>query len=297
MGVEEPGYGRGATWESQVITQELYDNAGSNKKFIPIVCDEASREFVPNFLRPYTTFNISVEKDYVSLLRLLTDQPEHIPPPLGQRIVLPPQTGAPTLNVYKRPTTDLMKVDERNAKGPMAFISYSRVDSDAAQALDRLLRARGIGVWLDTRELLPGRNLVDEIFDRGISKSDAVVVLLSKSSVKSEWVRLELTNAIVQTVRGVAKAVIPVLLDDVEVPEYLRQFVWERVGEDGFARSADRIVAAITGGQSAPVASLPAYAGVPVHGLPGLTAEDERILAEACRLVLAAATYNPVVGF
>jgi hypothetical protein len=147
MGVEEPGYGRGATWESQVITQELYDNAGSNKKFIPIVCDEASREFVPNFLRPYTTFNISVEKDYVSLLRLLTDQPEHIPPPLGQRIVLPPQTGAPTLNVYKRPTTDLMKVDERNAKGPMAFISYSRVDSDAAQALDRLLRARGIGVW------------------------------------------------------------------------------------------------------------------------------------------------------
>jgi hypothetical protein len=42
MGRAGAGIGRGAVWESQIITQALYDAEGQNDKFIPIVFDEAS---------------------------------------------------------------------------------------------------------------------------------------------------------------------------------------------------------------------------------------------------------------
>lgn len=81
---------------------------------------------------------------------------------------------------------------------PLAFISHSSADKDRiARALDALLRERGIRVWLDERDLLPGYNLVDAIFDHGIARSDAFVVVLSANSMKSGWVHEELTNAVV----------------------------------------------------------------------------------------------------
>jgi hypothetical protein len=94
MGMEKAGVGQGAAWESQIITQELYDAQGRNDKFIPIVFDEAARRFIPDFLRPYTTPNVSTEDGFVELLRILTDQPAYVPPPLGERISLPPITAA-----------------------------------------------------------------------------------------------------------------------------------------------------------------------------------------------------------
>jgi hypothetical protein len=92
MGHAEAGIGRGAAWESQIITQVLYDAQGSNDKFIPVVFDEACRQYVPLFLRPYTTPNVSSPDGFVELLRLLTNQPAYPRPTLGERISLPPIT-------------------------------------------------------------------------------------------------------------------------------------------------------------------------------------------------------------
>src|SRR5713226_9422689 len=36
-GEEKPGEGLGGTWEGHIITQELYNAQGKNKKFIPII--------------------------------------------------------------------------------------------------------------------------------------------------------------------------------------------------------------------------------------------------------------------
>lgn len=90
------------------------------------------------------------------------------------------------------------------------FISYAREDLESAQALAHMLEARGWNVWWD-RELVPG-NRFDEVIEREITAASAVIVLWSKVSVASPWVRSE-ANAAVE--RGV---LIPVLLDGTNVP-------------------------------------------------------------------------------
>lgn len=166
---------------------------------------------------------------------------------------------------------------------PLAFISHSSADKERiARPLDELLRARGFRTWLDERDLLPGRNLVDEIFSQGIAKSDIFIAVLTANSIDSKWVHEELTNAVVQRIDGIVKMIIPVIVDDVTPPDYLKQTVWERVTDPTkLPMNADRIAASVFGQRPAPSAPPPAYAGMPVHRLPGLTHVDVQIFAAA----------------
>jgi len=82
---------------------------------------------------------------------------------------------------------------------PKVFLSHSSADKPRiVNRLDKLLRERGIDVWLDERELLPEKNLVEEIFTHGISKSDVFLVVLSANSIERPWVIEELSVAVVQ---------------------------------------------------------------------------------------------------
>ena len=69
-----------------------------------------------------------------------------------------------------------------------AFISYSSHDSNVATRLEEDLRQEGFEVWLDKREVLVGHNIVDRV-SLGLSDSRFVLLLLSSSSVQSEWVK------------------------------------------------------------------------------------------------------------
>lgn len=182
---------------------------------------------------------------------------------------------------------------------PKAFLSHSSADMDRiVRALDQLLRDRGIDVWLDERDLLPGKNLVQEIFTHGISKADVVVVVLSKNSIDRPWVTEELSVAVVQKINGIVKMIIPVVIDGVQPPEALSATVWERIPDlTRLDLHADRIAASVLGTMPAPVAPRPAYAGIPVHRLAGLNANDERIFAFACEQLLANPTAYPMVAF
>lgn len=192
-----------------------------------------------------------------------------------------------------------LNVEQPNSdQQPLAFISHSSADKDRiARPLDHLLRERGIRVWLDERDLLPGRNLVDEIFSQGISKSDAFVAILTSNSIDSKWVHEELTNAFVRKIEGVVKIIIPVIMDGITPPDFLKHTVWERINDENLQLHADRIAAAIIGLQPAPIAAKPAYAGIPVYRLAGLSADDERLFAAACRRILDESLYYPVVDF
>jgi hypothetical protein len=82
-GEEAPGRGLGATWEGQLITQAIYEGAGRNSKFIPILFDEADAQHIPDFLLPATRFNVSSPTGYEALYRLLTAQPAVLRRALG----------------------------------------------------------------------------------------------------------------------------------------------------------------------------------------------------------------------
>jgi len=79
-GREEPGVGRGATWEGLVASQILYEGGTKNGKLIAVRFDE-SDQVVPRVLRAYQHYRLMDE--YEALFRHITNQPEVTPPALG----------------------------------------------------------------------------------------------------------------------------------------------------------------------------------------------------------------------
>lgn len=86
-GREEKGKGLGATWEAVLTRQELYEGAGVNTKFIPVLFEGATLDDIPRPLRPFTRYKLMDTFD--DLYRVLTDQPEVKAAPIGARKVLP----------------------------------------------------------------------------------------------------------------------------------------------------------------------------------------------------------------
>jgi tetratricopeptide (TPR) repeat protein len=88
-GAEEAGKGLGAQWEGAIITQELYDAAANNKKFIPVLFASEDSNKIPRILRGAQYYDLSSEEGYTELYRRLTNQPRVSKPELGTLVPLP----------------------------------------------------------------------------------------------------------------------------------------------------------------------------------------------------------------
>ncbi len=95
------------------------------------------------------------------------------------------------------------------------------------------LEEAGIKVWLDENELLPGESLTEQIFTQGLGGADVVVAVLSANSINSSWVREELHNAAIRRTGGKCK-IVPIVLDDAEVPEFLIDTVHVKISNCSF---------------------------------------------------------------
>jgi hypothetical protein len=94
---------------------------------------------------------------------------------------------------------------------PRAFISHSSEDLPFARRLEERLRAQGIDVWLDDLQLKPG-DVLTETIARAVKRHDFLIVVLSKASLASEWVRREMRMAGPRKPGGRGARVVPVLL-------------------------------------------------------------------------------------
>lgn len=132
------------------------------------------------------------------------------------------------------------------AKAPKVFLSHAREDKDRfVLRFARALRDRGVDAWVDKWEILPGDSLVDKIFEEGLKDADAVIVVLSQFSVCKPWVKEELNAAVVRRITKRSK-LIPVVIDDCDIPESLQNLVWERVPDlDNFQQQLANILAAV----------------------------------------------------
>ncbi|MBZ0320937.1 MAG: toll/interleukin-1 receptor domain-containing protein [Anaerolineae bacterium] len=91
------------------------------------------------------------------------------------------------------------------------FISYSRKDNDVASRLASELRDYGFDVWIDT-QISSGERWLAAIGE-AIRTSSAVIVIVSSSSSKSEWVEREILLA-----NREAKPIIPFQIDGTYLP-------------------------------------------------------------------------------
>lgn len=108
------------------------------------------------------------------------------------------------------------------------FISYANEDRERAHKLANTLESQGLSVWWD-RKIVTGKSF-DQVIEHELDTAKSVVVLWSKASISSEWVKNE---AGVGAERGV---LVPALIDSVKIPlEFKRKQTADLVNWDGDA--------------------------------------------------------------
>lgn len=111
------------------------------------------------------------------------------------------------------------------------FISYSHADKARVDHLAAHMVKRNATVWVDTWELNVGDSITQRIQD-AITESDALLVVLSKASVESEWCKKELSAGLIRELDEKRVIVLPVLLEDCEIPLFLRDKMYADLRTD-----------------------------------------------------------------
>lgn len=101
------------------------------------------------------------------------------------------------------------------------FLSHSSKDKFFVRELAERLKEYGVKVWLDEAEIKIGESLTYKI-GRAIDEMDYVGVALSSNSVNSEWVQKELQVAMHKEFLEKKVVILPMLLEHVEIPPFLR---------------------------------------------------------------------------
>jgi hypothetical protein len=93
------------------------------------------------------------------------------------------------------------------------FLSYSARDRVFVRRFVDDLSNAGISCWLDTKDMHTGGSLEGQIY-RGLSNQDKLLLVLSRFSVQSRWVEVELRKALsLERERG-NEIIFPLRLDD-----------------------------------------------------------------------------------
>lgn len=102
------------------------------------------------------------------------------------------------------------------------FISYSHEDKDFVDLLAAELALQRRHVWVDRWELKVGDSLIRRI-ESAITDASGLIVILSKASVVSEWFRKELSAGLIRELEEKRVVVLPVRIDDCDIPLFLRE--------------------------------------------------------------------------
>lgn len=101
------------------------------------------------------------------------------------------------------------------------FISYSHADKDFVDRLAVHLVKAKAHVWVDRWELRVGDSLITKI-QEAIQAASVLIVILSQTSLKSEWCKKELNAGLVRELKEKRVIVLPLLLEHCEMPLFLR---------------------------------------------------------------------------
>ncbi len=95
------------------------------------------------------------------------------------------------------------------------FISYSTADQGFAERLHADLQDKGVRCWFAPHDVKAGRKLHEQI-DEAIRVYDRLLVILSTSSMSSEWVKTEIAKARRKEIREGRRVLFPIGLVDFE---------------------------------------------------------------------------------
>lgn len=105
------------------------------------------------------------------------------------------------------------------------FISYSHENADFVDKFAVELVKHNALVWLDRWELNVGDSLIERV-QSAITESSALAVVLSSASVQSEWCKKELSVGLIRELDEKRVLVLPILIENCDVPIFLRDKVY-----------------------------------------------------------------------
>jgi hypothetical protein len=128
------------------------------------------------------------------------------------------------------------------------FLSHNSKDKPTVRQLAQALQARGLKVWLDEEQLIPGRPW-QEALEEIIQTTRTAAVLVGKDDL-GPWEIPEMRACLSEFVNR-CLPVIPVLLPDAptkpELPLFLRAFTWVDLRGGLTDAGLDRLEWGITG--------------------------------------------------
>jgi hypothetical protein len=147
------------------------------------------------------------------------------------------------MSALRRAVSELLSA--AGQRKPLVFLSHSQTDKPVVRQVAEGLKKNGVDVWIDEAELSFGDSLIGQI-ERGLDSADFVAFFISKASLNSQWARQELNAAISRQASGERGAVvIPILLDDAEIPALLRDVMYLDMRAGDVQKGIDKLVASI----------------------------------------------------
>ncbi len=101
------------------------------------------------------------------------------------------------------------------------FITYNHKDEEFAERLAIELVRHDIKVWKDSWRIGVGDSLIQKV-QEGLEGARFFCVVLSHNSIESEWVKREITAALLREIEDRKVMILPVIVDDSRIPLLLR---------------------------------------------------------------------------
>lgn len=132
------------------------------------------------------------------------------------------------------------------------FLSHAHQDKPFVRQLAADLRREGHAVWIDEAEINIGDSLVEKI-SQGLEEVDYVAAVLSQHSIQSPWVAKELDFAANRELAEKRVVVLPLLLEDVEMPSFLiGKLYGDFRREDSYSDSFQQVLRALGAAEKPP---------------------------------------------
>jgi hypothetical protein len=93
------------------------------------------------------------------------------------------------------------------------FISYSTKDGEFARRIHADLQDKGVRCWFAPHDIQGGKK-IDEQLEEAIRLHDKLLLILSESSMNSEWVKTEIANARQKEIQQKRQVLFPISLVD-----------------------------------------------------------------------------------
>ena len=123
------------------------------------------------------------------------------------------------------------------------FLSYSSEDKKIVEKIANSLTQYDLPLFFDKWEIKVGDSIVDKI-NSALGKMTDLILILSSNSVQSNWVKKELSTAIMKKLKDNSVNILPIIIEKCNIPDIITDYKYADLTQnydDGFLDLIDSL--------------------------------------------------------